>query len=194
MNRETRKVLLRQVDLYPVTCERLSAGRSNLEVLDAVIHGGARIVQLREKELSSRELYAMAQKFREETARSESCLSSTTTWTSLLPSARTESISARTISLFRRPGASPPSCSSAFPRTPSMKRWKLNEAARTMSTSVPSFPPKPRSTWQDPSDPKRSPRSGEGWNFRFPSWAASTNPTSTRCCKGGHEESPWSPR
>lgn len=70
MNREMRKVLFRQVDLYPVTCERLSAGRSNLEVLDAVIHGGARIVQLREKELSSRELYAMAQKFREETARS----------------------------------------------------------------------------------------------------------------------------
>jgi thiamine-phosphate pyrophosphorylase len=69
MNREIRKTIFEQVDVYPVTCERLSAGRSNLEVLEAVIRGGAGIVQLREKDISGRELYLMAVKFREITAR-----------------------------------------------------------------------------------------------------------------------------
>ncbi len=68
MNRETRKEKFMQVDLYPVTCERLSAGRSNIEVLAAAIQGGARIIQLREKELPGRELYRMALRFREITA------------------------------------------------------------------------------------------------------------------------------
>lgn len=70
MNRLIRKTMFDAVDLYPVTCERLSAGRSNLEVLQGVIEGGARIVQLREKEVSSRELYELAVRFREITARS----------------------------------------------------------------------------------------------------------------------------
>ena len=68
MNRETRKERFLGVDLYPVTCERLSAGRSNLEVLAAAIQGGAKIIQLREKELPGRELYRMALRFREITA------------------------------------------------------------------------------------------------------------------------------
>jgi len=65
MKKEVRKAALMQVDIYPVTCERLSGGRSNLEVLKAVIQGGARIIQLREKEYSIRELYSLAVKFRE---------------------------------------------------------------------------------------------------------------------------------
>ena len=65
MNRETRKAKFLEVDIYPVTCERLSAGRSNLEVLHAVIAGGARIIQLREKESSGKDLYRLALKFRE---------------------------------------------------------------------------------------------------------------------------------
>jgi thiamine-phosphate pyrophosphorylase len=56
-------------DLYPVTCQRLSGGRSNLELLDALIAGGARIVQLREKELSDRDFFTLAGEFRRHTAR-----------------------------------------------------------------------------------------------------------------------------
>ena len=68
MNRESRREKFLQVDLYPVTCERLSAGRSNLDVLDAAIRGGAKIIQLREKELSTGDLYRMALAFRKATA------------------------------------------------------------------------------------------------------------------------------
>jgi thiamine-phosphate pyrophosphorylase len=56
-------------DLYPVTCEQLSRGRSNLELLDALIAGGARVVQLRDKELSDRDFFTLAKKFRRVTAR-----------------------------------------------------------------------------------------------------------------------------
>lgn len=68
MNRETRKRMFEAVDVYPVTCEKLSAGRTDIEVLDAVIRGGAKIVQLREKEHSDRDLYHLAVRFREMTA------------------------------------------------------------------------------------------------------------------------------
>lgn len=69
MTREKRKARFDEIDVYPVTCERLSAGRSNLEVLEAVIRGGARIIQLREKERSKRELFHLALTFREMTTR-----------------------------------------------------------------------------------------------------------------------------
>jgi thiamine-phosphate pyrophosphorylase len=65
MGRNKRKEMFQQVDIYPVTCERLSAGRSNLEVLAGVIQGGARIIQLREKDYQARDLYHLALKFRE---------------------------------------------------------------------------------------------------------------------------------
>jgi thiamine-phosphate pyrophosphorylase len=70
MNRTERIAGFQQVDIYPVTCELLSAGRSDLEVLEAVIRGGARIVQLREKEYATRDLYQLAMDFRKITARS----------------------------------------------------------------------------------------------------------------------------
>lgn len=69
MQREARIQLFQQVDVYPVTCERLSKGRSNLEVLEAAIQGGTRIVQLREKEYRKKDLYHLALKFRKMTAR-----------------------------------------------------------------------------------------------------------------------------
>ncbi len=69
MNRAIRKSMFEAVDIYPVTCEKLSAGRSNLEVLDGIIQGGARIVQLREKEATSREIHRQALLFREITAK-----------------------------------------------------------------------------------------------------------------------------
>jgi thiamine-phosphate pyrophosphorylase len=68
MDRATRAKLFREVDLYPVTCERLSAGRSNLEVLEAAIAAGARIIQLREKTCDKGDLYRLAVRFRELTA------------------------------------------------------------------------------------------------------------------------------
>ncbi|MBW2064985.1 MAG: thiamine phosphate synthase [Deltaproteobacteria bacterium] len=70
MDRQERIALFRGIDVYPVTCEKLSSGRSNLRVLDGVIEGGARIIQLREKEYSERDFYQLALKFREVTAKS----------------------------------------------------------------------------------------------------------------------------
>jgi thiamine-phosphate pyrophosphorylase len=67
MNREMRQRRFQEVDLYPVTCERLSDGRTNVDVLRAVIAGGARIIQLREKECSRKDLYELACRFREMT-------------------------------------------------------------------------------------------------------------------------------
>ena len=69
MKRELRKQMFHQVDIYPVTCEELSEGRSNLEVLEAVIRGGAKIIQLREKEYQKKDLYHLALKFREMTTK-----------------------------------------------------------------------------------------------------------------------------
>ena len=69
MKREEKIQLFQHIDLYPVTCERLSQGRSNLEVLRAVIQGGSKIIQLREKNYSKRDLYYLALKFREITTR-----------------------------------------------------------------------------------------------------------------------------
>ncbi|HYA42976.1 MAG TPA: thiamine phosphate synthase [Syntrophobacteraceae bacterium] len=67
--RQKRKLLFETVDIYPVTCERLSNGRSDLEVLGGLIEGGARIVQLREKDLSERDFFRLAERFRERTAK-----------------------------------------------------------------------------------------------------------------------------
>lgn len=69
MKREGRILLFQQVDVYPVTCERLSEGRTNLEVLEAAIKGGTKIIQLREKDHPKRDLYNLALKFRKITAR-----------------------------------------------------------------------------------------------------------------------------
>jgi thiamine-phosphate pyrophosphorylase len=69
MKREAKIVLFQQVDVYPVTCEGLSQGRSNLQVLEAVIQGGSKIIQLREKDYPKKDLYELALKFREITTR-----------------------------------------------------------------------------------------------------------------------------
>lgn len=68
MNRMARLRKFGEVDIYPVTCEALSQGRSNLEVLAAVIRGGAKIIQLREKDLNKHDFYLLAAKFREITS------------------------------------------------------------------------------------------------------------------------------
>lgn len=68
MNRDVRIQKFLRTDLYPVTCERHSAGRSNMEVLNAAVRGGAGIIQLREKEGTAGALYRMALRFRKVTA------------------------------------------------------------------------------------------------------------------------------
>ncbi len=65
MNRKERLVKLKAIDIYPVTCQKLSEGRTNLEVLAAVLAGGAKIIQLREKHWDKKDLYELAIKFRE---------------------------------------------------------------------------------------------------------------------------------
>jgi len=58
---------IEEVTLYPVSCEKMAAGRTDQEWLDGVLAGGARIVQLRDKESSDRELLAKARYFRDKT-------------------------------------------------------------------------------------------------------------------------------
>ena len=67
--RQKRINAFRDIDLYPVTCESLSAGRSNVEVLKGLIAGGAKAVQLRDKEASPGDLYRKAVTFREMTTK-----------------------------------------------------------------------------------------------------------------------------
>ena len=56
-----------EVGVYPVSCEKLSNGRTDQEWLDGVIAGGTRIVQLRDKDSDDRNLLAKARYFREKT-------------------------------------------------------------------------------------------------------------------------------
>jgi len=69
MNREERLARLKEIDIYPVTCQKLSEGRTNLEVLDGVLAGGAKIIQLREKDWDKKDLYELALEFRKRTLR-----------------------------------------------------------------------------------------------------------------------------
>ena len=56
-----------EVSVYPVSCERLAAGRTDEQWLDEVLRGGAKIVQLRDKESSDRRLLEKAKYFRRKT-------------------------------------------------------------------------------------------------------------------------------
>ena len=58
---------VQEVTVYPVSCEKLADGRTDREWLDGVLAGGARIVQLRDKESTDRELLAKARYFRAKT-------------------------------------------------------------------------------------------------------------------------------
>ncbi|MEN8258797.1 MAG: thiamine phosphate synthase [Thermodesulfobacteriota bacterium] len=59
---------IEQVTVYPVSCEKLACGRTDLEWLSGVLAGGAKIVQLRDKVSDDRELLAKAKEFRKMTA------------------------------------------------------------------------------------------------------------------------------
>lgn len=56
-----------EVCVYPVTCDSLTNGRGDKEWLDQVLSGGAKIVQLRDKESKDNEFLAKARYFREKT-------------------------------------------------------------------------------------------------------------------------------
>jgi thiamine-phosphate pyrophosphorylase len=66
MTHRERLVLFDKADLYVVITEALCAGRSGLEVLKLTLAAGVRLVQLREKDISGRELYEQALAFRRE--------------------------------------------------------------------------------------------------------------------------------
>ncbi len=57
-----------ETDLYVVITESFCAGRSALDVLEAVLDAGVGIVQLREKEMSDGDLYRLGAAFRERTS------------------------------------------------------------------------------------------------------------------------------
>lgn len=65
---EERQAAFARIDLYPVTDPVLSAGRSHEEILRQSARGGARIIQLRDKFASRRQLFETACRFREVTA------------------------------------------------------------------------------------------------------------------------------
>jgi thiamine-phosphate pyrophosphorylase len=56
-----------KVTIYPVSCEVLANGRSDIEWLEAVLAGGARIVQLRDKHSDDLTFYHKALAFRKMT-------------------------------------------------------------------------------------------------------------------------------
>ena len=62
-----------ETDLYVVITESFCGGRPALEVLDAVLDAGVRLVQFRDKDLDGRDLYRRAGEFRERTAAAD-CL------------------------------------------------------------------------------------------------------------------------
>jgi len=66
--REKLRILRDEVTIYPVSCEPLSKGRSDIQWLEGVLAGGARIVQLRDKYSDDRTFYQKALIFREKTA------------------------------------------------------------------------------------------------------------------------------
>ena len=56
-----------KVTIYPVSCEVLANGRSDIEWLESVLEGGARIVQLRDKHSDDLTFYRKAEVFRQKT-------------------------------------------------------------------------------------------------------------------------------
>lgn len=62
--RDNRMERLRKADLYLVITNEFTAGRGTLRVLEESADAGIRIVQLREKSVSAKELCSIAEKFR----------------------------------------------------------------------------------------------------------------------------------
>ncbi len=54
-----------EADIYGITAEKYSLGRSNIEVVGHMIEAGIRVIQYREKEKSDRQMYEECLKIRE---------------------------------------------------------------------------------------------------------------------------------
>lgn len=74
MTHAERMARFAQADLYVVITECFCGGRSALDVLDAVLAAGVTLVQLREKDLPDRDLYARALEYRKRTSRHNALL------------------------------------------------------------------------------------------------------------------------
>lgn len=74
MTHQERMARFAETDLYVVITEAFCAGRSGVDVLEACLAAGVRLVQLREKDLPARELCRRAEIFREHTARAGALL------------------------------------------------------------------------------------------------------------------------
>lgn len=66
---ESPSVRFSKVNIYPVTGRSLFAGRTDEDVIAALAEGGAKIIQLREKNVTDGELYELATLYRKVTAR-----------------------------------------------------------------------------------------------------------------------------
>jgi thiamine-phosphate pyrophosphorylase len=60
-------------DIYAITANRFSLGRSNLEVVRQILEAGVKIVQYREKDFSMRQKYQECLEIRDLTARHQAC-------------------------------------------------------------------------------------------------------------------------
>ena len=63
-----------QAGLYLVTSQALSCGRSTLEIVDAALAGGVRLIQLREKEMPMPDFLRLAELLRARTAQADALL------------------------------------------------------------------------------------------------------------------------
>jgi thiamine-phosphate pyrophosphorylase len=67
-DKNARIAAFANIDIYPVISSEFTNNRPVLSVLEAIAAGGAKIVQLREKNMSKLEVYKLALKYREITA------------------------------------------------------------------------------------------------------------------------------
>lgn len=63
-----------QAGLYLVTSQALSRGRSTLEIVDAALAGGVRLIQLREKEMPMQDFFQLAEQVHALTSRAGALL------------------------------------------------------------------------------------------------------------------------
>jgi len=71
---ESRMRRFQQAGLYLVTSQALSRGRSTLEIVDAALDGGVRLIQLREKEMPLPDFLQLAGELRVRTAQAGALL------------------------------------------------------------------------------------------------------------------------
>ena len=155
--------LERAVEITGTSCERLAVARVCVLVdgretsadferlVDAVIAGGAPMIQLRDKTLPDRDLLRRAELLRAGRALRACCASSTIAPTLLPPYTPTAFTSARTIyPSSKHDRSSARAGSSAFQRTRSSKRDKRSSMARTTSGSDRPFPQRLKDSMNSP--------------------------------------------